>query len=256
MPFSTPRRLLPQAVPAPSMTPQLQPWAFHRYQQRLPTLLHRTLLVFCRLAQLHIVSPVLKLLPKLLPRPSRHNPNAPLRPRKALLPAQVRISVLNVGRNTDSHPLIAWTTCPYVVRDGKVNPDTDTLRGPDAVQAMSQSVIYNAVAYALQKTSSYSQNVAKAIDAFFLSSSTAMLPNVNYGQLVRGPGKDHQVGTFTGILDLRGMVKVSNAIQVMRTSKAPDWTSAREASMTNWMKSYISWLQTSNLGKSVASKAK
>ncbi|KAI0704924.1 alginate lyase-domain-containing protein [Cytidiella melzeri] len=152
-------------------------------------------------------------------------------------------------------PSATWTTCPYVVRDGQVNPDTNGLKGPDATQDMSQSVIYNAVAFALQQTAGYSQNVAKAIDAFFLSSSTGMNPNVNFGQLVRGPGKDHQVGTFTGILDLRGMVKVSNAIQLMRSAKAPDWTSARDTSMTNWMKTYISWLQTSNLGKSVASKA-
>ena len=121
---------------------------------------------------------------------------------------------------------------------------------------MSKSVIFNAIAYALQKTNSYSKNAANAIDAFFLSSSTGMNPNVNFGQLVRGPGKDHQIGTFTGILDLRGMVKVSNAVQLMRATSAPDWTPARDSSMSNWMKSYISWLQTSNLGKSVATKAK
>jgi hypothetical protein len=151
---------------------------------------------------------------------------------------------------------IAWTTCPYVVRDGKVNPDTDSLKGPDAAQDMSRSVIYNAISYTLKGAGSYSKNVANAIDAFFLSSSTGMHPNVNFGQLVRGPGKAHQVGTFTGVLDLRGMVKVSNAIQLMRTSKAPDWTTGRDSSMTNWMKSYISWLQSSDIGKSVASKAK
>ncbi|KAJ3538507.1 hypothetical protein NM688_g6514 [Phlebia brevispora] len=105
-------------------------------------------------------------------------------------------------------PSATWTTCPYVVRDGKVNPDTDTLVGPDAVQNMSQSVLYNALAYALQKTSKYSQNVAKFIDTFFLSSTTGMHPNVNFGQMVRGPGKEHQVGTFTGILDLRGMPRL------------------------------------------------
>ena len=121
---------------------------------------------------------------------------------------------------------------------------------------MSQSVVFNAITYALQKNRAYSQNVAKAIDTFFLSPSTGMHPNVNFGQLVRGPGKAHQVGTFTGILDLRGMVKVVNAIQLLRSTKSPDWTSAREQAMTSWMQSYVSWLQTSDLGKEVASKAK
>jgi hypothetical protein len=152
--------------------------------------------------------------------------------------------------------VLAWTTCPYIVRDGKVNPDTDMLVGPDAAQSMSQSVLYNALAYAFQKSSINSQSVTKAIDAFFLSSTTGMHPNVNYGQLVRGPGKEHQIGTFTGILDLRGMVKVVNGLQLMRGAKSPDWTSSREQAMTNWMKSYMSWLETSDIGKSTASKAK
>ena len=130
------------------------------------------------------------------------------------------------------------------------------LVGPDATQHMSQSVIYNAIAYTLSKTSKYSQNVAKFIDAFFLSSTTGMHPNVNFGQLVRGPGKDHQIGSYTGILDIRGLVKVVNGLQLMRNTKSPDWTAAREQAMTSWMSSYVGWLQSSSLGKEVASKAK
>lgn len=152
-------------------------------------------------------------------------------------------------------PSATWTVCPYVVRDGKVNPDTDKLVGPDAAQGVSQSVMYNAIAYALDKNRAYSQNVADSIDAFFLSASTGMHPNVNFGQLVRGPGKAHQTGTYTGILDLRGMVKVVNAIQLMRSTKSPDWTPAREQAMTKWVQAYASWLENSDLGKEVSSKA-
>lgn len=142
------------------------------------------------------------------------------------------------------------------MHDGKVNPDTDLLVGPNAAGSMSQSVLYNAIAYTLGRGSENSQNVVKAVDAFFLSTTTGMHPNVNFGQLVRGPGKAHQIGTFTGILDLRGIVKVVNALQLMRNTKSPDWTMAREQAMTTWMKSYISWLETSDIGKSTASKAK
>lgn len=121
---------------------------------------------------------------------------------------------------------------------------------------MSQSVFYNAIAYALKKSGSNSQSVVQAIDAFFLSSTTGMNPNVNFGQLVRGPGKAHQIGTFTGILDMRGFVKVANGVQLMRSTKSPDWTAAREQALTNWMKTYTGWLQNSDIGKSTASKAK
>lgn len=121
---------------------------------------------------------------------------------------------------------------------------------------MAQSAIYNAIAYVLQGTPIASKNAASFIDTFFLAPSTAMHPNMNYGQQVRGPGKEHQVGTFTGILDLRALVKVVNAIQLLRKAKSPDWTPAREQAMTAWMKTYIAWLQGSTIGKETAAKAK
>lgn len=121
---------------------------------------------------------------------------------------------------------------------------------------MSQSVLYNAVAYGLSKASTYSKNVASSIDAFFLTSSTAMNPNMNFGQLVRGPGKAGQTGTFTGILDMRGMVKVANAIQILKAAKSSDWTSARDKAMTSWTQQYVTWLQTSSIGKQTAAAPK
>ena len=127
---------------------------------------------------------------------------------------------------------------------------------PSAV-AMSQSVLYNALAFAIQKSNkAYSQAAAKFVDTFFLSSTTGMNPNMNYGQQVRGPGKEHQMGTWTGILDLRGLVKVVNGINVLKAAGSSDWTAARERAMTDWMRSYVSWLENSALGKQVAKKAK
>ncbi|CCM00920.1 uncharacterized protein FIBRA_02966 [Fibroporia radiculosa] len=152
-------------------------------------------------------------------------------------------------------PSATWTTCPYEVHDGKVNPDVRTLPDSPAVVSMSQSVLYNSLAYAMQKTAAYSQNAAKFVDAFFLSSTTGVHPNMNFGQMVRGPGKDHQVGTFTGVLDLRGLVKVVNGIQLLKAAGSPDWTKTRDQTMTSWMNQYITWLQTSDIGQQTASKA-
>ena len=123
-----------------------------------------------------------------------------------------------------------------MIRDGKVNPDVRTIPDSSDVMNMAQSVLYNAVSYVLQKNPTNSKNAGSFIDTFFLASSTAMNPNMNYGQLVRGPGKEHQIGTFTGILDMRAFVKVVNAIQLLRVTKSPDWTSAREQAMMSWTK--------------------
>ena len=137
-----------------------------------------------------------------------------------------------------------------------MNPDVRTLPDSPAAVSMPESVLYNALTYALQKTASASQTAASFLDTFFLAQKTAMAPNLNFGQMVRGPGADHQKGTFTGILDLRAMVKVVNAIQVLKAAGSPDWTAARDQAMVTWVKAYLNWLQTSDLGKQVASKAK
>ncbi|KAI0651739.1 alginate lyase-domain-containing protein [Trametes meyenii] len=176
-------------------------------------------------------------------------------PAPAQAPAKTTASKCTPSPTKSLAPSATWTTCPYVVRDGKVNPDVRSLPDSEAAVSMSQSVLYNALAYGVARTRGYSQNVAKFVDAFFLTSATAMNPNVNYGQQVRGPGKAHQMGTYTGILDLRGLVKVVNAIQILKASASPDWTSARDKAMSNWMIAYVAWLENSSLGQQVAKKA-
>jgi hypothetical protein len=83
-----------------------------------------------------------------------------------------------------------------------------------------------------------------------------MNPNMNFGQIVRGPGAKGRQGTFTGILDLRGMVKICNGVSVLKAAGSPHWTAAREKAMQQWMSAYSNWLTDSALGKSTASRAK
>ncbi|KAJ6604459.1 chondroitin AC/alginate lyase [Mycena vulgaris] len=154
-------------------------------------------------------------------------------------------------------PSATWTTCPYAVRDGKVNPDVRTLNAPSAINSASQSIVYNAVCYALKGpyAKDCGRDAASFIDTFFLAASTGMSPNMNFGQVVRGPGTSGQQGTFTGILDLRGIVKITNAIGLLKAGGCPDWTSKRDRAMNDWMGQYSSWLINSDLGTSTASKA-
>jgi hypothetical protein len=83
-----------------------------------------------------------------------------------------------------------------------------------------------------------------------------MNPNMNFGQIVRGPGKDGQAGTFTGILDLRGIVKIVNSVLVLKESESPEWTNERDQGMKQWMSEYSSWMEGSALGKNTASRPK
>lgn len=152
--------------------------------------------------------------------------------------------------------MIAWTTCPYIARDGRVNPDVRLLNAPAAINFAAQSILYNAVAYALQKTSAYSSAAVAFIDAFFLEPATKMNPNMNFGQVVRGPPPKGSQGTFTGVLDLRGIVKIINGVAILKAAESPDWTPARDEEMATWMSAYAGWLQNSTLGKMSASRPK
>ncbi|EIM92549.1 chondroitin AC/alginate lyase [Stereum hirsutum FP-91666 SS1] len=155
-------------------------------------------------------------------------------------------------------PSATWTTCPYVVRDGQVNPDVRTLTAGPALTDMTQSVLYNAFAHALQAggaasaTSVYAQRAVNALTAFFIDSNTAIHPNVNFGQIVRGPGPSGKEGTFTGILDLRGMVRVINAIQVLKATAGTTWTAEQDKGMKAWVTKYVQWLETDKQAQKAA----
>ncbi|KAF7436967.1 hypothetical protein PC9H_003801 [Pleurotus ostreatus] len=164
-------------------------------------------------------------------------------------------------------PSATWTKCPYVVRDGRVNPDVRKLKGPPSIQSVSQATLFNALASQFSSSaslsSSYIQNVNDLINVFFLDSKTAMNPNVNFGQMVRGPGDNGQRGTFTGILDIRGIVKIVNALLILRTGvrkgsdvsqRGEDDVQSVDAAMRRWVSQYVRWLQTSPLAEKAASR--
>lgn len=74
-----------------------------------------------------------------------------------------------------------------------------------------------------------------------------MNPRVNYGQVIRGPGE--QKGQYLGILDFRGMVKVANAVRLLKLSGVKEWDATTDAQFKDWVSKYVSWLQTSDIGK-------
>ncbi|KAH8978621.1 chondroitin AC/alginate lyase [Lactarius akahatsu] len=148
-----------------------------------------------------------------------------------------------VGNTTELTPQQIWVTCPYVPRDGVFNPDYRTVNNTGAFSALADAVLYNALAWKINGSSVYSANVASLINTWFLAPDTYMSPNLNYAQVVRGPGAN--IGTHTGVLDLKCMTKVVSAVLVLRTGKAPEWTDTIDTGLVNWTTTYIGWL-TSN----------
>lgn len=144
--------------------------------------------------------------------------------------------------------------CTYTARDGHVNPDVRTLEDPGYANNLPAMAISNAIAYVLTRSSDYSSVAASYIDTFFLDQATAMSPALDYGQIVRGPGKTE--GSFMAIIDWRGMVKIANAVQILRQARAPEWTAKRDQAFVSWARQYLHWLQTSTLGQKASRAAK
>ncbi|KAI0301430.1 chondroitin AC/alginate lyase [Russula brevipes] len=116
-----------------------------------------------------------------------------------------------VGNTTELTPQQIWVTCPYQQLDGQFNPDIRTVNNTGAFNALADATIYNALAWVINGSSQYSKNVANWIDTWFLANATYMNPNLNYAQVVRGP-KTSNKGSHTGVLDLKCMVKIVNAL--------------------------------------------
>jgi len=161
-----------------------------------------------------------------------------------------------VGNKTALSPAQVRKTCPYVFRDGEVNPERSI---PDDFQSffnLSDAILYNALAFTFQNESSsvYSQNVAKYIKTWFLNSNTSMNPNLNYAQMNLGP--KGQSGEYTGILDLRMFAKIASGILIIRTRGSADWTPDIDSGFVAWCKKYIAWLQTAPTAKQAAAAKK
>ena len=103
-----------------------------------------------------------------------------------------------VGNTTELTQEEVWTECPYVVRDGQFNPDAREVNDIGNFEDMANAILYSALAWVINGSASYAENVASWVDTWFLDDTTGMNPNLNYAQMQRGP--DGQNGTHTGIL--------------------------------------------------------
>ncbi|KAG8713018.1 hypothetical protein FRC11_013561 [Ceratobasidium sp. 423] len=151
-----------------------------------------------------------------------------------------------VGNDTELTNDQIYKTCPYVRRDGQFNPDARMVNDTGAFQTMTDSIFYNALAWSFTKDPSFSGNIANAIYTWFIAPETSMNPNLNYSQLLRGPGE--QVGSHTGVLDLKCMSKLTSGVLLLREGQAPEWNKTMDDGLNAWVKQYIVWLTTSEQG--------
>ncbi|OJT05906.1 hypothetical protein TRAPUB_3256 [Trametes pubescens] len=151
----------------------------------------------------------------------------------------------SVGNTTALTDEEVWTTCPYETRDGQFNPDGRLVNDVGAFSDLADAVLYNALAWAIKGSGTYSGNVATFVKAWFLDADTAMNPNLAYAQMARGP--DGQVGQHTGVLDLKCMAKLVSGVLILREGQAAEWTSDIDTQFSAWAANYTTWLTTASI---------
>ncbi|KZP34707.1 chondroitin AC/alginate lyase [Athelia psychrophila] len=152
-----------------------------------------------------------------------------------------------VGNTSELTPQQIWVECPYYDRDGLFNPDRLLVNNTGAFEAMSDAVLYNALAWVLTGATKYSANTAHYIDTWFVNNATAQTPNLEYAQMHRGP--DGQVGDQTGLLDFHQMAKLVSGVLILIQGNSSAWTTALNTQFMDWITNYIDWVNQSPLAQ-------
>lgn len=150
--------------------------------------------------------------------------------------------------------MIVSSQCEYYQRDGIFNPDTFLVQDHKSYDDLTDSVYLASLAYIATGNSTYSTHINTAIKEWFIDEATYMTPHLNYSQVRRGPGKEQ--GSSSGILDGKGLTKLTSAVRVMREAKAPEWEEGTDVGLVKWAGEMVGWLRDSTQGQGERAAAK
>ncbi|QDO94943.1 alginate lyase family protein [Formosa sediminum] len=133
---------------------------------------------------------------------------------------------------------------PWIRRDGKTNPDTQTAAvDRKRLALMGKGVYILGLAYYFTEDETYASKAISMLDTWFISPDTRMNPHLNYGQSIPGQPNTRPFG----ILDGRSIVQfIPDTINLVSTSV--QWTTNHQTQLTTWLTSYLEWLTESSLG--------
>ncbi|MBV9712679.1 MAG: alginate lyase family protein [Ktedonobacteraceae bacterium] len=132
---------------------------------------------------------------------------------------------------------------PYVQRDGQTNPEIYTIPDKVGIYTMADDVYTLALAYYFTDKESYAAKATSFLHVWFLNKATAMNPNLNHAQVIKGIN----TGGSPGIIEARYFSHVIDAIGFL--ARSDSWKDHDEQGMKKWFSQYLTWLETSPLGQ-------
>lgn len=133
---------------------------------------------------------------------------------------------------------------PYLRKDGERNPETRDEKISDAPKfaRMAHNVETLSLAWYFSGDEKYAAKAATLLHVWFLDPATAMNPNFEYAQAVKGVNS----GRGTGLIESRDFVELVDAFGLLASSKA--WGADEEKAMHAWAGKYFDWLSSSKNG--------
>ena len=135
---------------------------------------------------------------------------------------------------------------PYVVRDGKINPERDSIPDRQNLENIVAAVKTLALAYYFTAKEDYAKHATTILQVWFLDSPTKMNPNLKYAQGIRG----RNVGRAAGIIETHNFPDIVDAVGLLAGSAA--WTQTHQRELQSWFAAFLRWLLESAEGRAEA----
>lgn len=132
---------------------------------------------------------------------------------------------------------------PYIRKDGQTNPEVLEYKDKEYMPKLCEAVYALGLAYYFSGDEKYAAHAATLMKVWFLNADTKMNPNLNYAQAIKGVN----TGRGAGLIDARHFMKLIDGIGLLKGSK--QWTNAEQTGMQTWFSDFLSWMQTSEIGK-------
>ncbi len=132
---------------------------------------------------------------------------------------------------------------PYIRKDGEVNPEVKNFPDKNNLPRLCENIYNLAVAYYFSGNEAYAKHATKLIKVWFLDSATAMNPNVNFGQAVKGVTD----GRGEGVLEVRHFIFMLDGVELLQNSE--NFKDGKQKKLKTWFTNFSNWMHTSPIGK-------